>query len=190
LVSFYRVIDESSMTLATDLTTQWVGGWFWQEKIRDCRVMWDGFQFWTRGGNAVNAPDWFTKGLPKVRIDGGIWAGRNGFQIASNAVRLGGHHWDESDLLFAPFDLPDMAGRWDIRQREAAKAIKGCACAAALPFGRVNDSRWTGDKNDFAQIMLKFSKLGSEGAMFRSPESETYETGRSQNLQRFKLTAN
>jgi len=184
------MIDERQMTLAVDQTSQWVGGWFWQEKIRDCRVMWDGKQFWTRHGNIVPAPKWFTKGLPKIRIDGGIWAGRHGFQIASNAVRLGGHHFDEPDIAFTPFDLPDMVGRWDVRQREAVKAIRGCATARAIPFARVNDTQWSGYKNDLCQIMMRLHKLGSEGAVFRNPNCDHYETGRSKNFLRDKLTAN
>ena len=185
------MITEADMTLAVDLKGQWVGGWFWQEKIRDCRVMWDGAQFWTRHGNIVPAPKWFTKGLPKMRIDGGIWAGRHGFQIASNAVRFGGHHFDHPALSFAPFDLPDLAGRWDVRQREAAQAIKGCPFAAALPFARVRaDLCFRPEKNTFAGILLGLQKLGSEGAIFRQPECEHYETGRSENFLREKLTAN
>lgn len=186
------MISEVDMTLALDLTTQWPGGWFWQEKIRDCRVMWDGAQFWTRHGNIVPAPKWFTRGLPRVRIDGGIWAGRHGFQIASNAVRFGGHHFDEPDLRFTPFDLPEMAGRWDVRQREAGKVIRGCQSAVAIPFGRVEDkiSFAKPTANSYAGILLRIQKLGGEGAIFRNPDGEQYETGRSKNFLRVKLTAN
>ncbi len=179
------MISEADMTLATDLTSQWVGGWFWQEKIRDCRVMWDGKQFWTRHGNIVEAPKWFTRGLPKIRIDGGIWAGRHGFQIASNAVRLGGNHFQEPELAFTPFDLPDMTGCWDRRQSEAVKAIAGCDSAKSIPFEFVRD-----DGSHFGQIMMRLHRIGSEGAIFRNPEGEQYETGRSLNLLRNKLTAN
>lgn len=185
------MISETDMTLACDLTSQWVGGWFYQEKIRDCRVMWDGEVFWTRSGAIVDAPDWFTKGLPNMRIDGGIWAGRHGFQIASNAVRLGGHHWDEPDIAFTPFDLPDMVATWDLRQREASRAIKGCACARSIPFGRVDDiNRTELTPSSFGGVMMRVAKLGGEGVVFRNPICERYETGRSPNLLRNKLTAN
>jgi DNA ligase 1 len=186
------VFDENkNFTLAIDLRGQWVGGWFWQEKIRDCRVMWTGSEFVTRHGNIVPAPDWFTKGLPKMRIDGGIWAGRHGFKIASNAVRFGGHHFDEPDLSFAPFDLPDMRGTWDVRQREAAKAIRGCQFADALPFARVRDEISFGlERDSYAEIFMRLHKLGSEGAIFRNPNGDCYETGRTENFLREKLTAN
>lgn len=185
------MIDERQMTLATDLTSQWVGGWFWQEKIRDCRVIWDGRRFWTRSGAAVAAPAWFTRGLPRIRIDGGIWAGRQGFRTASNAVRLGGHWFECPELRFTPFDLPDMIGRWDRRQREAVLAIRGCAFAVSLPFGRVSDEAgFSGPTwNNYAGVLLRHARRGSEGVMFRNPDVEHYETGRTGNLLREKFTA-
>ena len=186
------MFDEAKVfTLAVDLTSQWVGGWFWQEKIRDCRVMWTGREFVTRHNNVVPAPKWFTKGLPKMRIDGGIWAGRHGFQAASNAVRFGGHWFDEPDIAFTPFDLPDMVGTWDKRQREAVNAIRGCACAVAVPFHRVDDKlTFKLTPNSYAGLLMRLQKLGSEGAVFRHPEQDRYETGRSEHLLRTKLTAN
>lgn len=185
--------DEAKhFTLAIDLTSQWVGGWFWQEKIRDCRVMWTGSEFVTRHGNVVPAPKWFTKGLPKMRIDGGIWAGRHGFNAASAAVRFGGHWFDHPDIAFTPFDLTDLRGTWDRRQREAVKAVKGCTFAKPIPFARVDDKTRYGmpTKNSLAGLMLGIQKLGGEGAVFRHPEHEHYETGRTENMLRMKLTAN
>lgn len=186
------MFDETKhFTLATDLSSQWVGGWFWQEKIRDCRVLWDGEQFITRHGNIVPAPAWFTKGLPRIRIDGGIWAGRHGFQISSNAVRFGGHHFDEPELAFTPFDLPDMVGTWDLRQTEAVRAIRGCATAKAIPFGRVCDRISTNiSPNSYGGLLMELQRRGAEGAMFRHPEQDRYECGRTENLLREKLTRN
>ena len=177
--------ESKVFTLATDLTAQWVGGWFWQEKIRDCRVMWTGREFITRHGNVVAAPKWFTKGLPRIRIDGGIWAGRHGFQIASNAVRFGGHHFDDPDLRFTPFDLPDCTGTWDQRIHEAQKAVAGVGTATVLPWGVVRD-----DNRHYGELLLHHARLGCEGVMFRQPELQTYEQGRTKNLLREKFTAN
>ena len=54
-------------------------GWPVSEKLNGCRAYFDGSQFWTRGGNVIAAPDWFTAGLPGVPLDGEIWAGRGRF---------------------------------------------------------------------------------------------------------------
>ena len=70
------MIDEKSMTLAEDWRGQVVNGWLASEKMDGCRALWTGYQFFTRGGNEIAAPDWFTDGLPCVPLDGEIFAGR------------------------------------------------------------------------------------------------------------------
>lgn len=178
------MIDEKQMTLAQDWKGEPLFGWFVSEKIEDCRVMWDGGdsgEFWTRHGNIVPAPRWFKKGLPKCRIDGGIWAGRGKFAQASNAVRLGGHWFDDVPLQFVPFDLPERGGIWDARITEANRAIALAQCAAPLRFQRVKHyADWMG-------ILRRIAPLQGEGVIFRSPEVSRYETGRSGGLLRFKF---
>src|ERR1017187_2487735 len=176
------MIDESQMTLARD----WIGqssliNWFASEKIFDCRVMWDGSDFWTRSGRIVPAPKWFKRGLPRVRIDGGIYAGRTGFQIASNAVRLGGKWFDDGHLEFVAFDFPELAATWDKRIIEAAKALKKSACARAIEFERI------GDPQHLVRFMLRIRAAGGEGDCFRNPDCDRYETGRTENLLRWKF---
>jgi len=180
-------MTESQMTLATDQTTEWLGGWLASEKLDGCRAYWDGRQFWTRSGNIIPAPKWFTQGLPDVHLDGEIWAGRKGFKDASNAVRLGGKWFETPGLEFAAFDAPQVDGNWPQRMTEAARAVKKAAYAVAVKFARVRDGIWTGHKNDLAELMLHFNRLGSEGLMFRNPDANGYETGRSQNLLRVKF---
>ena len=49
------------------------------EKYDGVRAIWDGKQLITRQGNAINAPAWFTKNLPKIAMDGELWLGRGQF---------------------------------------------------------------------------------------------------------------
>ena len=177
------MIDESRMTLARDWKGTPLFGWFFSEKIEDCRVVWDGAsgEFWTRHGNIVPAPNWFKRGLPKCRVDGGIWAGRGNFQQASTAVRFGGHWFDDAPLRFVPFDHPEVSGTWDRRITEANRAVAGAQCADPLEFWTVKHYR------DFVSLLKRIAPLGGEGVMFRNPEITSYETGRSANLLRLKF---
>ena len=175
------MIDETRMTLAVDWKTTDVTGWFFSEKIWDCRAYWQDGEFWTRGGNLIKAPKWFRRGMPKADVDGGIYAGRRGFQTASNAVRLGGHWFDDGAIQFIPFDFPQMTGTWDKRITEANRALRGSAAGGALKFWRVREYK------DWIDYMLKIRPLGGEGVCFRNPEIKTYETGRSETLLRFKF---
>ncbi len=174
-------MNEQQMTLATDLHGQSMAGWLASEKLDGCRAYWDGAQFWTRGGNVIPAPSWFTAGLPAVALDGELWAGRSGFQAASNAARLGGHWFEVSEIEFAAFDFPGLIGPWPKRMAEARKALEGCAHARAIPFIVVRDAQ------HFVEFMLTIRRRRGEGGMFRNPDSLNYETGRSENLRRFKF---
>jgi hypothetical protein len=89
------------------------------------------------------------RGLPAMQLDGEINCGRDGkrgkasFAVASNAVRLGGKWFNEvspitgTPINFAVFDAPEVPGTWRQRMAEASRAVKKCACAAAVEFQRV-----------------------------------------------------
>jgi DNA ligase-1 len=188
------MISERDMTLAVDMKGERsVVGWLASEKLNGCRAFWDGRQFWTRGGHVIDAPEWFTRDLPGVPLDGEIHCGRghgtgnnnSAFKVASNAVRRGGEWFGATDdghaLAFAVFDFPQSAGGWTQRMAEARKAVRGCVQAAAVRVTRITDI------HHFTDYLTRLRRLGAEGGMFRNPETTGYETGRSENLLRFKF---
>jgi DNA ligase-1 len=48
-------------------------GWLMTEKYDGMRLYWNGFEFFTRQGNKVKAPDFITSQLPKISLDGELW---------------------------------------------------------------------------------------------------------------------
>jgi DNA ligase-1 len=200
------MIDETKMTLARD----WIGqveidGWLASEKLNGCRAYFDGRRFWTRSGNIIAAPKWFTKGLPAIHLDGEIHAGRDGnrgkasFEVARVAVQNGGKWFEEvspitaTPIVFSVFDAPQVAGTWQQRMAEASRAVKKCACAAAVKFQRVRmglPSQLRAGEISFVDYMLRVARLGGEGAMFRHPKAIGYTAGRTETLLRFKLLEN
>src|ERR1700741_1277875 len=72
-------------------------GWWLSEKLDGVRAYWDGKQFWSRLGNLFHAPDWFSKGLPDIPLDGELWLGRKKFQRTVGIVRRQdkSDHWKE-----------------------------------------------------------------------------------------------
>jgi DNA ligase-1 len=174
------VIDESKMMLAVDMDgCHTVSGWLASEKLNGCRAYWDGTQFWTRGGNVIDAPKWFTEKLPKMHLDGEIHAGRGtGFRNANTGYKasmtavIHGKKWFTKEIKFTAFDAPQVAGNWLER-------------LAAIPAAlRIESVRIT-DILHFVSYLTNLRKLGAEGAMFRNPATG-YETGRTENLLRFK----
>ena len=90
---------------------------YWlSEKYDGVRGFWDGSKLWTRGGQPVIAPAWFTAGWPKVAMDGELWAGRGQFQKAVSTVRQ--QTPDDTawrGMRFMVFDLPAESGSFTER---------------------------------------------------------------------------
>lgn len=93
------------------LANYWVS-----EKYDGVRGYWDGTKLWTRGGQEIHAPAWFTEGWPKVPMDGELWAGRGAFSSAVSTV-LQQTPVDTAwrQLRFMAFDLPAQGGPFDER---------------------------------------------------------------------------
>lgn len=90
----------------TILADYWVS-----EKYDGVRGYWDGQTLWTRGGERVAAPAWFTAGWPKEPMDGELWAGHGQFAKAVSTVRQQTPNdaaW--RTLRFMVFDLPAHGG--------------------------------------------------------------------------------
>jgi DNA ligase-1 len=185
------VIDDRNMTLAVDMTgDRSVVGWLASEKLNGCRAFWDGRQFWTRGGLVVDAPKWFTRGLPRIQLDGEIHAGRghgvgnanSAYKVAMTAVRHGGHWFDAAadgePIRFTTFDAPQVGGNWLARVTEAGRAWGDVVKVTAMR-----------DIQHFVKYLTTLRRLNAEGAMFRDPHAVGYDCGRSDHLLRFKYAA-
>ena len=81
---------------------------YWvSEKFDGVRGYWDGQQLWTRGGERIAVPAWFTADWPQVAMDGELWAGRGQFAKAVSTVRQqtpNDSAWRA--MRFMVFDLP------------------------------------------------------------------------------------
>lgn len=96
---------------STVLADYWVS-----EKYDGVRGYWDGQTLWTRGGERVAAPAWFTAGWPKEPMDGELWAGHGQFSRAVSTVRQQTPQdaaWHK--LRFMVFDLPAQTGTFTER---------------------------------------------------------------------------
>ncbi|HET7268810.1 MAG TPA: DNA ligase [Oleiagrimonas sp.] len=94
-----------------DLSRYWVS-----EKFDGVRGYWDGRTLWTRGGQVVHVPAWFTRHWPDTPMDGELWAGYGKFTRASAIVRSAGPDdpaWHE--ISYRVFDLPAYGSDFDHR---------------------------------------------------------------------------
>jgi DNA ligase-1 len=166
-------MNETQMTLGRDWDGRNVTGWLASEKYDGCRAYWDGSTLWTREGNVICAPKWFTDGLPKTHLDGEIWAGRGKFEVAKAAVQQGIF---DASVTFKVFDAPLAAGDWASRMATVAPT------ATMAPVTHTAVTSVDAMRQMFADVKA----LGGEGLMLRDPRCATYEYGRTNKLMKVK----
>ncbi|WP_395315984.1 DNA ligase [Variovorax sp. UC74_104] len=136
---------------------------YWvSEKYDGVRAYWDGRQLWTRGGERIVAPAWFTAPLPKQPLDGELWAGRGRFSHAVSTARNQTPNdvaWHE--MRFMVFDLPTQPGDFTARLAALRKLLPITDAPWVVP---VPQERAT--THEALQGLLdKTVKMGGEGLM-------------------------
>ena len=161
-----------------NLSEYWIS-----EKLDGVRAYWDGQSLRSRGGNLINAPEWFVAGLPKdVVMDGELWIARGKFELVSGTVRK--KQPDDAAwrlVSYCVFDLPKHGGIFDQRVVEMRRVIKvqNTAWLKAVEQFRVKDL------NQLQQRLDQVVEAGAEGLMLHKG-SATYQARRTNDLVKFK----
>lgn len=164
------MISEKNMMHGVDYLNEDVARWLMSEKLDGCRAYWDGSAMWSRGGKLINIPDVMRDALPAdVHLDGELFAGRDGFEIARRFVQYG--QWNDR-IQFCVFDAPKIPGRFSDRYQY----LEGLLPAA----GVVNyiQHMLCHDIHDAINYLNEIQEcLAGEGVMLRDPLA-LYVTGR------------
>jgi DNA ligase 1 len=95
------------------------------EKYDGVRAFWDGKKLVSRQGYEIHAPSWFTKDLPKIKLDGELWLGRGKFDALSGAVRKDkpiDAEWKH--IQYQIFELPNAKGTFEARAKKIIEIVK------------------------------------------------------------------
>ena len=160
----------------TDLT-----GWWMSEKLDGVRAYWDGERFVSRLGNQYHAPDWFVESLPRLPLDGELWAGRKKFQRAVSIARRQDRSDAWRELTYVVFDAPAVDAPFEQRLAQVQHQLEAHRSAHARWHPH---ERCTGLDHLRAEL-ARVEALGGEGLMMRQPSSK-YEVGRSWTLRKVK----
>ena len=142
---------------------------YWvSEKYDGVRGYWDGKQLWTRGGERIVAPAWFTAPLPKQPLDGELWVGRGQFARAVSTVRSQTPNdiaWRE--MHFMVFDLPAQGGDFTTRLAVLRRLlpITDAPWVVAVPQERATTHA------ALQALLDKTVKMGGEGLMLHRGSS-------------------
>ena len=158
-------------TLLRDYQGQSVTGWMMSEKLDGWRVIWDGANFVTRGGNILAAPAWFTAAMPAVVLDGELFAGCGNFNAIQTLIAAGWH-----GLTFQAFDAPSDE---PFRARyKKLLALELPAHVGIVKQVRCNDTRHLIEHAD------AIVTVGGEGSVVRNPRAR-YVAGRTDDVLRW-----
>lgn len=143
---------------------------YWvSEKYDGVRGYWDGKQLWTRGGERITAPAWFTAPLPRQPLDGELWAGRGRFAHAMSTVRSQTPNdvaWHE--MRFMVFDLPAQGGDFTTRLAALRNLLPITDAPWVVP---VPQQRAT-THAELQALLDKTIKMGGEGLMLHRGSSQ------------------
>jgi len=156
---------------------------YWvSEKYDGLRGYWDGRQLWTRGGERVIAPTWFTAPLPSTPLDGELWAGRGNFNLAQSTLRSQTPNdaaWHE--IRFMVFDLPAQPGTFTARLAVLRKLLPIVSAPWVVPVAQQRATTHA----DLQSLLDKTVRLGGEGLVLHRGES-LYRGERNTDLLKFK----
>jgi len=157
---------------------------YWvSEKLDGVRAYWDGSRLLFRSGQAIQAPDWFTRELPRTALDGELWMGRGQFEKLSATVRRQqpvDAEWREVRYLL--FELPQADGTFTQRLEKLQQIVKSTPRAPWL--GVVEQIRILSPEA-LRQKLNTVVSAGGEGLMLHRADAP-YRSGRTEDLLKLK----
>ncbi len=156
--------------------------WWMSEKLDGVRAIWTGTELLSRNGKTFQAPETFTRHLPrKVLLDGELTLGRGRFQKTAGIVRSKRGDW--SEIKFMVFDLIDHQP-FEARQDSLNTLLNPQNDHLTDKCQLVEQIRCESQQHldEFEQNILA---AGGEGVMLRRPGS-LYEHKRSGDLLKLK----
>jgi DNA ligase-1 len=153
------------------------------EKFDGVRAYWDGQRLWTRAGNPINPPSWFTAGFPAQALDGELWIGRGRFEQTSAAIRR--ELADETEwrqIRYQLFELPAASGTF----AERAQRIRDLVAQAGVPWLLAVEQFTLPDQKALTKRLHEVVKAGGEGLMLHRVDAP-YVFGRNDALLKVKL---
>jgi DNA ligase-1 len=163
-----------------------VNEYFISEKLDGIRGVWNGKKLFTRSGNLIHTPTWFTKDWPNTYIDGELWSNRGEFEKISSCVRR--HKPDNhkktscwQKIHFMLFDLPKHLGTFSqrITQMDNLVEITNSPYLLAIKQERITSIAL------LHQRLANIVNMGGEGLMIHH-QAALYKVGRSHEIMKLK----
>jgi len=161
--------------------SQDIEGWLVSEKLDGIRAYWDGRALWSRSGNRLNAPVWFTENFPPFEVDGELWLKRNAFSKTVSIVQKKEAGDDWRQLTLQIFEVPNQPGGLLDRLHVLELYLERFPAT----YLRIIDQVKVLNRADVNARLKHIIASGGEGLVLRNPETPYY-SGRSGNALKVK----
>ena len=162
--------------------TETIDQYWVSEKLDGVRAYWDGKKLISRQGNVYHAPDWFTKGFPKLPLDGELWIKRSTFEQLVSTVRKDkpiDSEWKQVKYMI--FDLPASGSSFTDRLAELHQLLD----EHDNPYCQLITQYRVADHDELQEKLKTVIKLGGEGLMLHKGDS-IYKSGRTSDILKVK----
>jgi DNA ligase-1 len=162
------------------------------EKVDGYRAMYFNGIFWTRTGNVINAPEWFTRDLPlDIFLDGELFTKRGDFNGVSSILRKKvpiDREWKK--IVYLVFDAPKVIVSFTerfryIKDKLETKSTDGYYFDTKFDSIKVLKQYKVNTQIEIERIHTSIVKMGGEGVMMRDPDSY-YANKRDNSLLKYK----
>lgn len=156
---------------------------YWvSEKLDGIRGYWNGKQLFTRQGNLISPPQWFTKDWPHMTFDGELWSKRGDFQNIVSCIKrkkIKEFCWKSIKLMV--FDMPKIKGTFSDRIKAMTTVLK----PSPSPYLEMLSQQRLETKTELYQKLDEIVNNAGEGIMLHHQDA-TYIFGRNPKLLKLK----
>lgn len=163
--------------VSADISQYWVS-----EKLDGVRGFWDGKHMYTKRGNRIYLPKYFTNNWPNQPLEGELWIKRGNFESISALIRttqMTESAWQH--VKFMLFDLPNHSGTFT----ERIKAMKTISLGANNRHLQVIDQYKVTNNKLLTTWLEATVSSGGEGLMLHKADAK-YHQGRTTNVMKLK----
>jgi DNA ligase-1 len=176
-----RLAHANRYTSTVDITQYLVS-----EKLDGVRGYWDGHKLYTRQGNRINTPHWFTKNWPIRKLDGELWINRNRFEEVSAIVRRK-HPQDQEwrTIRFMLFDLHPTGTEPNTTFEQRVTELQGMVKQVNNPHLAIIPQHQLHNPKELHTKLDQLINRGAEGLMLHR-RNAPYRAGRSDAILKLK----
>ena len=158
-----------------------ITNWLISEKLDGIRGYWDGKNLYTKNGNIINSPKYFTSNFPPFELDGELWSKRDDFEFIQSVVLDDTPSDNWGKITYNIFEVPNSDGDFLLRLEKVKKWFE----KHPNKYVKIIEQTRCKNSEQLNGFLEKIVALKGEGVIVKDP-TQNYHTGRSPHILKVK----